>query len=183
MTSVNMKQMQALRRSLGLKNIGYGSQPGVPYVCPAFTEIDFPFAVIPEDILLCGPIVIPFNPLEESDPALMKWLDSGPTVLTNLGSHIVSDEKLAREMVGAFRILLDYHDNKGRSSKIQVLWKVKADGDIQRTIDEIVGKEIKEGRIRVVAWLDTEPVSVLQHPNVICAVHHGGANSFYEGIW
>ena len=183
MNSVTIKQTHALRKSLGLKALGYTPQPGVPFICPAIPEIDYPLAIIPEEMVLCGPIITPFDPLEESDPALMKWLDNGPTVLINLGSHVVANENLAREMVSAFRILLDYHDKKGGPSKIQVLWKVKADGDIQRTIDEIVGKEIKEGRIKVVAWLDTEPVSILQHPNVVCTVHHGGANSFYEGIW
>ncbi|KAF8551422.1 UDP-Glycosyltransferase/glycogen phosphorylase [Imleria badia] len=177
--SVNIKQNQALRKSLGLKK----SEPGVPFICPALPEIDFLFPIIPEEIVLCGPIIMPFDPLEESDPALMKWLDNGPTVLINLGSHAVANGKFAREMVSAFRILLDYHDKKGGSSKIQILWKVKADSDIQKVIDEIVGKEIKEGRIKVVAWLDAEPVSILQHPNVVCTVHHGGANSFYEGVW
>ncbi|KAF8555814.1 UDP-Glycosyltransferase/glycogen phosphorylase [Imleria badia] len=180
MTSVKMKQMQALRRSLGLVNVNFSSQPGVMYICPALTEIDFPFAVIPEEILLCGPIIMPFDSLEESDPALMKWLDNGPTVLINLGSHVVSDTKVARDMVSAFRILLDYYDKKGGSSKIQVLWKAKPNGDIQKVVDEIIGTEIKEGRIKVVAWLDAEPVSILQHPNAICTVHHGGGNSFYE---
>ena len=181
MTSEHIKPIQALRGSLGLKNT-FGLRPGVTYICPALTEIDFPFAVVPENLLLCGPIVLPFDPLEESDPVLMKWLDNGPTVLINLGSHVVSDELLAREMASAFRILLDYHDRQG-SRKIQLLWKARAEGDIQNVVDEVIGKEIKERRVKVVAWLDAEPISVLQHPNVVCTVHHGGANSFYEGVW
>jgi hypothetical protein len=183
MTSPRFKQIRALRGSLGFKALfGPKRYSGVTRICPALTEIDFPFAVIPENMLLCGPIVMPFDPLEESDSALMKWLDNGPTVMVNLGSHVLSDEKLAREMAGAFRILLDYHDRQG-SSNIQVLWKAKKRGDIQEVIDEIIGKEIKEGRVKVVAWLDAEPVSILQHPNVVCTVRHGGANSFYEGVW
>ncbi|KAF8550450.1 UDP-Glycosyltransferase/glycogen phosphorylase [Imleria badia] len=182
--SAEMKKIQALRRSLGIDNIfGPERYHGVTFICPALTEIDFPFAVIPEDMLLCGPIVMPIDPLKESDPELMKWLDNGPTVLINLGSHVVSDEKLARQMTGAFRILLDHHDKKTGSGKIQVLWKAKADGDIQKVLDEVIGEEIRHGRVRVVAWLDVEPVSILQHPNMVCTVHHGGANSFYEGVW
>ena len=156
MTSVNIKPIDALRASLGLKNQSgirrFRPYPGVTRICPALTEIDFPF---PENALLCGPIIIPFDPLEESDPALMKWLDNGPIVLINLGSHVVSDEKHAREMACAFRIMLDYHDQQG-SRKIQVLWKVKACGDIQKAIDEIIGKEIKEGRVKVVTWLEAD---------------------------
>lgn len=131
---------------------------------------------------LCGPIVIPFEPIEERDPALTKWLDNGPTVMINLGSHVVSDDKIAREVGGAIRILLDHHNTKG-NGQMQVLWKAKASGDVDRVVRDMVGKEIKEGRVKVVAWLDPEPVSVLQHPNVVCTVHHGGANSFFEAVW
>ncbi|KAH0828094.1 hypothetical protein J3R83DRAFT_3753 [Lanmaoa asiatica] len=143
-TVVYNKQVHALRRSLGIKS-AFGDRPGVMHICPALAETDFPFAVIPEEILLCGPIVMPFDPVEESDPALMKWLDNGPTVMINLGSHVVSDGKLAREMASAFRTLLDYHDQNS-DGKIQVLWKAMANGDIQTVLDEVVGNEIKEGR-------------------------------------
>lgn len=184
MISTNFKQMQALRKSLGLTAAVFGKQPysGITCICPALPETDFPFTVIPKEIVLCGPITMPFDPLEESDPALKKWLDNAPTVMINLGSHIVADEKLAREIASAFRILLDYH-GRTDASKIQVLWKAKASGDIQTVIDEIMGKEIKEGRVKVVGWLEAEPISILQHPNVVCTVHHGGANSYYEGVW
>ncbi|KAG9311634.1 hypothetical protein JVU11DRAFT_7866 [Chiua virens] len=95
---------------------------------------------------------------------------------------VESDEEFAREMAGAFRILLEHHDQRG-SDGMQVLWKVQAKGDIQEAINETIGKEIREGRVRVLAWLEAEPISILQHPNVVCVVHHGGANSFYEGVW
>lgn len=182
-TAVKSKRIQTLRRSLGLDDIFAGARyPGVPYICAALTETDFPFTVIPDDVFPCGPIVLPFVPLEESDPALMRWLDNGPTVLINLGSHVLSDEKVATEIATAVRTLLDYHNQQG-FRRIQVLWKAKADGNIQKVVDEVVGKEIKEGSVKVVAWFDIEPVSILQHPNVVCTVHHGGANSFYEGVW
>jgi hypothetical protein len=181
-TSLHMRQHQSLRKSLGLKTmLGPTISPGVLHICPSFAEIDFPFAIIPQELILCGPIVMPFDPLQESDPALMKWLDNGPTVMINLGSHVDSNEKFAREMASAIRIAMDYHDR--RQSKIQVLWKAKTKGNIHAVIDEIIGKEVREGRVKVLAWLDAEPVSILQHPNLICTVHHGGANSFYEGIW
>ncbi|KAG8214161.1 hypothetical protein J3R82DRAFT_10936 [Butyriboletus roseoflavus] len=186
MTSTQIKQFLALRRSLGVnttpKELGNQLGCGVTHICPALVETDFAFTLIPKHLHLCGPIIIPFDPLEETDPALMKWLDDGPTVMVNLGSHVVSDERVAREMASAFRILLDYHNQRG-ASKIQVLWKVMESGDIQGAIDDIIGKEIKEGRVKVLPWMEAEPVSILQHPNVVCTVHHGGANSFFEGVW
>ena len=101
--------------------------------------------------------------LEESDPALAQWLDNGPI---NLGSHVVSDEELAREMVSAFYVLLDYRDTMSQSSNIQVLWKVKAYGDIQNVVDEIIGKEIEEGNVLVGrrAGLDIASIRTLYGP-------------------
>lgn len=183
LTSAHMNQFLALRRSLGITSaIGTIFRPGMTYICSALAETDFPFAAIPEEIHLCGPIIVPFDPLEESDPVLMKWLDNGPTVMINLGSHVLADEKIAMEIAGAIRILLVHHEKKG-TSRMQVLWKAKASGNIENAIRDVVGQEIEEGRVKVLAWLSAEPVSILQHPNVVCTVHHGGANSYYEGIW
>ncbi|KAH0834892.1 hypothetical protein J3R83DRAFT_10538 [Lanmaoa asiatica] len=90
--------------------------------------------------------------------------------MINPGSHSVSDDKLTREMASA---LPDYHGRNGAE-------KAEADGDIQTVINKIIGKEIKEG---ILAGLEAESVSTLQYPNVGCTVHHGEANSFYEGVW
>ncbi|KAG6379763.1 hypothetical protein JVT61DRAFT_10300 [Boletus reticuloceps] len=121
-SSTNIKQTYTLRASLGLKDIyGLRPPPGMTYICPALAEIDFPFTIIPKDILTCGPILIPFDPLEESDPEIARRFRREP--------------------------------RKGDGYRI------------------------------LVAWLDAEPISILQHANVVCAVHHGGANSFYEGVW
>lgn len=179
-TLEQLKQIENLRKSLGLRSIFSLPYPGVKYITPALVETDFSL-VIPEEICPCGPIVMPFDPLEEIDPALMKWLDNGPTVMINLGSHILANANFAREMAGAIRILLDSRD-RNRLGNIQALWKVKANGEIQTVVEEIIGKEMKEGKVKVVAWLEAEPVAILQHPNLVCTVHHGGANSFYEGV-
>ncbi|KAK0744029.1 hypothetical protein B0T18DRAFT_304913, partial [Schizothecium vesticola] len=36
--------------------------------------------------------------------------------------------------------------------------------------------------VKMVEWLDAEPTAVLGTGRVACAVHHGGANSFLEGV-
>ncbi|KAG9316542.1 glycosyltransferase family 1 protein [Chiua virens] len=183
-TDANVRPIQALRTSLGLpSDVGFRACSGITHICPGLIETDFSYAVIPKELRLCGPIVLPFDPLEEIDPELKKWLDDRPTVMINLGSHVESDVKFARAVTGAIRILLACHDKERSDRQMQVLWKVKANGDVQRAIDEIVRKEISEGTVKVVPWLNVEPVSILQHPNVVCTVHHGGANSFYEGVW
>ena len=61
---------------------------------------------------------------------------------------------------------------------IQVLWKLKS--DVTDDLNTIIGAEVQADRIRIVRWLDTDPVAILQTGSVACMVHHGGANSFYE---
>ena len=156
--------------------------PGAPYLCPSLPETDFPF-VVPENVTSCGPLVFPFVPVEESDPELARWLDRGPTVLVNLGSQCVIDEESTRELAKGLRVMFA---SVGVDPDVQVLWKVKqavSNERIRDVIQEIVGKEVRDGRVKVVEWMEADPASVLAHGRVVCSVHHGGANSYNEAVW
>jgi hydrogenase maturation factor len=50
-------------------------------------------------------------------------------------------------------------------------------------VERVLGEEVKAGVVRVVDWLEAEPMAVLESGVVVCAVHHGGANSFLEAVW
>jgi hypothetical protein len=68
---------------------------------------------------------------------------------------------------------------------LQVLWKLTTQEDIQATgkgscIHDILGRDMESGAVRIVKWIEAEPTAVLEEETVICAVHHGGANSFLE---
>jgi hypothetical protein len=45
-----------------------------------------------------------------------------------------------------------------------------------------LGDDIASGRVRIVDWFEAEPMAVLESGTVVCAVHHGGANSFLETV-
>ncbi|KAL0570196.1 hypothetical protein V5O48_011770 [Marasmius crinis-equi] len=180
-TTLRFKALDAYRKEYA--NIPFGFYefkiPDAPYLCPQFPETDFPFYV-PEHVTSCGPLILPFRPVEEEDPELAGWLDKGPTILVNLGSHTVSDETNVRELATGLRVMFA----SGRvDKKTQVLWKVKVKVKGGAEIEEILGKEIRDGRVKVVDWIKAAPVSVLVHRNAVCTVHHGGANSYNEGIW
>ncbi|KAL0574019.1 hypothetical protein V5O48_007941 [Marasmius crinis-equi] len=178
-TKPRFKMLDAYRKEhAGLQTGFYEVKiQGAPYLCPSFPETDFPFH-IPEHVTGCGPIIFPFVPVEEADPELAAWLENGPTVLVNLGSHVISDKEFLRELGMGLRIMFASVEG------VQVLWKVKlkVSGD-RDVVDGILGEEIKRGRLRLVEWLKADPVSALVHSNVVCTVHHGGANSFNEGVW
>ncbi|KAF5373765.1 hypothetical protein D9758_000857 [Tetrapyrgos nigripes] len=148
--------------------------PDIPYLLPALPQTDFPDLLVPSNVHMCGPILFPSSPLDTCDPETSKWVNNPgmKTVLVNLGSHIVSNVTRVRELAGGLRILLS------KFNEVQVLWKVMADGEIRDTLKEVVDPD----RMKVVHWLEAEPAAVLRHPNVICSVHHGGANSFFEAV-
>ncbi|KAK0196224.1 putative UDP-glucoronosyl and UDP-glucosyl transferase [Armillaria mellea] len=177
-SSPKIQELVQYRQKLGLNNTIPMFEPymgDAHYLCPATPETDFPCA-IPDNVTLCGPILVPAVPVEEKDPELASWLDGGPTMLVNLGTHAVFDENNACQLAKALRIVLD-HDRS-----IQVLWKVKAHDDVKASLHDILGSDMAKGRVRIVDWLDVEPLAILRHPNLVCTVNHGGANSVYEGI-
>ncbi|KAK3294448.1 uncharacterized protein B0H64DRAFT_418347 [Chaetomium fimeti] len=47
---------------------------------------------------------------------------------------------------------------------------------------EALWKYPRDGVVRIVDWLEAEPMAVLETGVVVCAVHHGGANSFLEAV-
>lgn len=145
-------------------------------------EADFPLTVIPENVKAVGPIILASASAVEQDAELATWIKKAPTVMINLGSHVDYDEKAAREMVGAIKILLEQTD-------VQVLWKFnkRKDKDGAVAVDfpmdfvkNMLGGNIE--RLRMTKWLSIDPPAMLETGNIAAAVTHGGASSFYEAM-
>ncbi|KAF4591727.1 glycosyltransferase family 1 [Ophiocordyceps camponoti-floridani] len=144
-------------------------------------ELDYP-GLVPPHIITCGPIMRTAPSVGESDPELEAWLARGPTVYVNLGSLFFIDEEQALEMARALAVVL------GEGGGRRVLWKLKrmdeygvaeAGHPVFDALAGVIGSE----RVRIVIdWLEAEPLSILSSGHVVCAVHHGGANSFYEAV-
>ncbi|KAJ8120421.1 hypothetical protein O1611_g10370 [Lasiodiplodia mahajangana] len=152
----------------------------VPHICPSLPEIDLPLR-FPSNVYNCGPIMLPSPDITESDPDLLEWLRKQPTVLMALGTHFEAYAATVREQAIGLRVLLDARPD------IQVLWKLKteetSEDDGKESLKTILGKEIESGRVRIESWLKPDPVAILRSGHVICAVHHGGANSYFEATW
>lgn len=156
-------------------------------------ELDFPVHV-PNNVIPCGPIVLPSKPVEEADPELATWLKRGSgTLLVQMGTLWDSDgeaEKLTRnisEIARGICVLLD------KVPKIQVLWKVKippkpdspsmsaTNHPLSSTEDPTAQLSPHLGsRVRIVPWLQVDPSSILSSGHIIAIVHHGGGNSYGE---
>ncbi|KAK3175643.1 hypothetical protein K4F52_010097 [Lecanicillium sp. MT-2017a] len=135
-------------------------------------ELDFPL-IIPPDIKPCE---------------LAVWLAKGPTIFVSLGSLCHIPEDWAVELARALKKVLGVSDTQAATgSKLQVLWKLRKYGDYGDTepgcrIQDIFGEGVSNDRVRIVKWVDADPVSVLRSGHVVCAVHHGGANSYNEVV-
>ena len=123
--SPSLKPLLAARKELGLNTkmpVFKGYQPDLAYIIPGLQELDYPY-VIPKNVTCCGPIVRRFPSVDESDPKLAKWLTNGPTVLINLVSHVQSDTEDATRIASGIQTVLE------RYASVQILWKLRYDGD------------------------------------------------------
>jgi len=155
--------------------VGYNQcDPEVLHLVPATRAIDWPFSVIPPNVIGCGPILPSSTPLAQVDPELARWIAARPTLIINMGSHVTYDAGQANEILSAIEQCLDKYPN------IQVLWKCRRN----KAADEDDSEEKPlDPRIRAITWLPSSPVACLTaSKSVLAYVHHGGANSFYEAI-
>ncbi|KAK0220219.1 hypothetical protein IW262DRAFT_1383384 [Armillaria fumosa] len=176
-SSTKLRELDRYRRKLGLTDTNPVFDPYKPqgrYLCPATPKTEFP-CIIPDNLTLCGPILPPVSPVE-GDRELAAWLGHSPTILVNLGTHVNMNEMGVRQLAIALRILLD------RERKVQVMWKLRTHNDCKASLRDILGADMDGGRVKVVDWLDIEPLALLRHDNLVCVVNHGGANSFFEAI-
>ncbi|KAF5562487.1 UDP-glycosyltransferase 84B2 [Fusarium phyllophilum] len=119
----------------------------------------------------------------EIDPSIAEWLNQGPTIYVNLGTHHKSKSTEAHEMSKAFRKVLEHADTLHSAGKpLQILWKLgrvpdeegnvpKGDsytGEWALVTDELQAY-IKQDRVRVTDWLVAEPKSVLESRSIICS--------------
>jgi UDP:flavonoid glycosyltransferase YjiC (YdhE family) len=146
------------------------------YLIATAPECDFKFPFIPANVTACGPMILPFPPLHTADPDLESWLKQRPTILFNLGSLYISTEEISVTIASALKIVLE------RLVDLQVLWKLNMVEGSREKAEEILEKQIKEGRVRIETWLKAEPNALLGSGSVVVSVHHGGANSYFEAV-
>ncbi|KAL7916513.1 glycosyltransferase family 1 protein [Trichoderma velutinum] len=159
---------------------------GVKILVSSIPELDFPLK-IPSHVIPCGPIIRRCQPLEETDVKLADWLAEGRTIYVNMGSVVKVSEEQAIEMAKALKTVMDTFNSQTEKARLQVLWKLKKKGrysvyEPTCSIAKILRHELAHDRVRIVDWIQAEPISILRTGNVVCSVHHGGANSFNEAI-
>lgn len=158
----------------GKMTVGYNQcDPEVLHLIPALPQTDWPFSVIPRNVVGCGPILPASKPLVEIDPELARWLAARPTVVINMGSHVTYDAGQANEVMSAIEQSVNRHPD------IQILWKCRKTVQSEPNIADAP----LDSRIRLVSWLPATPAACLtSSKSVLAYVHHGGSNSFHESV-
>lgn len=155
-------------------------RPDRIHLSPALKELDWPMDV-PDNVIPCGPILLPVASVKDQDPDLDRWLQKAPTILVNLGTLYAPDPNVAREIASGLKAFLDTWD-----ANTQILWKLPKHpydkGDIYQSAIESLRKESETDRVRIQPWFEVEPMAMLETGRIVCSVHHGGANSWYEAI-
>ena len=146
------------------------------YICPYIAEADYnDFPPIPKNIVGCGPIMVPSLPLTSKASAdLLSWISKRETILINLGTHMDTDPESAVAISKGVKNVLEAKEN------LQVLWKLRYKWEDNPEMAVLVKPLIEAGTLQIRPWLDIDPPSLLENGKVVCAVHHGGANSYYE---
>lgn len=149
--------------------------PAVPWLTQTLPGAHLPFARIPQNVKLTGPINL--AGLEEKSPEakeLLEWVQS-PTMMVCLGSGFRFHEDQARIMLEAL------HNVLIEEPGVQILWKL---AKMETFEDQFLKNSVKEsgGRLRIETWLEVEPPTLLQEGNIVLYVHHGGAGAFHDAI-
>jgi hypothetical protein len=157
------------------------------FLVGSLQELEFPEMVLPSHILPCGPIIMSAKPLGDVDPGLGAWLSRRPTLYINLGTICKIEEERALELARAVVVVLEQAQLTAfLASGLQVLWKLSKFGqystDTGSKMHKILNHWVDEGWVRIVDWLEPEPIAVLESGHAACIVHHGGANSFNEAV-
>jgi hypothetical protein len=146
----------------------------VHVICPSVRETEFPLEV-PANLGLYGSIVLDTIPIEVSDPELNVWLNRGETVLMSMGTHFHYSESQVEAVIQGFL------NSVNHGSDTQLLWKLPDKPKFENVIKEALRDRRDRERFRIIEWFDADPASVMKHPSVVAWIHHGGANSYFEG--
>jgi hypothetical protein len=142
-------------------------------ILASLPELEYPHVPNPRTVF-AGPILTPTKPVSTDNyPEIAAFLDRGRTILINLGSLFTYTEADAYAIAEAIiQARARLHDRGG----FQVLWKLRELKQFEQLIRERLGEDV-EG-VRLETWIDPPATSVLQHPNVLAVVHHGGASEY-----
>lgn len=149
-------------------------------MCMGLPELEFP-GVRPSHVIPVGPILLPSSALNIVDPELDAWINHPKaegmfTISFALGTHAVLNQLQAEELLRMFSELME------QRSDIRVIAKIMRAGTYDLPLlDELEG-QFGSHRLKIVEWMQADPISLLRTGKVDLSIHHGGSNSYHEAL-
>lgn len=139
-------------------------------VCASVMDMEYPHVAAP-NVVYPGPILLPVPPLAPAEhPDLAAFLARGRTIVVNMGSNFWYTEEDVRNVAKAVVMARERCGDKG----FQVLWKLNGKKTFETVLEDCLGKH--RDSVRTEEWIEPPALAVLQHPNVVALVNHGGAS-------
>lgn len=170
------RSLDAARHSIGLPgSVLEANQDdrSRAFIHASLAEIEYPHVPRPLTVY-AGPILTPVAPLSRADyPDLAGFVEGGPgrVVYVNIGSlfsySAVDVRAVAEAYVAARKRLADH-------GGFRMLWKLPRAEEYTDILNEVLGE--KRTDVRIEEWVDAPALAVLQHPDVVLSVNHGGAS-------
>lgn len=169
--SAHVRAVRALRHARGIRRTPLCDLPF--HLIPSILNLEFPHKP-PNNAILAGPMVVPVPPLnEDGDAFLHTFLNRRRTVLFNMGTLF---EFTPADVEAAADAFLQARHRLATSGGMQVLWKLPRAESFGSILDEKLHGEDRDA-ILVQEWIGPPSLAVLQHPNIMVSIHHGGAST------
>jgi hypothetical protein len=170
------RRLDAARKEANLQGsiLSAAWENAVCSIYPSLLEIEYPHTPHARTVL-AGPILTPVPELSQADyPDLSAFLSRGRTALINMGSLFKYTAEDAAAVAAAIALARSQLDQRG---SLQILWKLPGAAAFAAYLDEHLGQQsLRQDWVRIEEWIDPPALAVLQHPNVVVSVHHGGAS-------
>ncbi len=141
------------------------------FICSSVMEMEFPHIPSP-NVVFPGPILVPVPPLSSATyPDLTAFFDRKRTIVINLGSNFWYSHEDVESVADA---ILDAQQRCQEKESFQVLWKLNGKKAFEIMLENKFGKQ--SDTVRIDEWIEPDTLAVLQHPNVVAFVNHGGAS-------
>jgi hypothetical protein len=172
------RAIDAVRKEAGLAGSVLTSLEGgsLGSIVPSLPEIELPHVPLPRTVF-AGPILTPVSAITATEHAdLAAFLARGRTALINMGSMFLYTTD---DVIAVAHAIVDARTRLLGRGGLRVLWKLPGASAFAALLDERLGPTTERREwVRVEEWIDPPALAVLQHPNVVVSVHHGGASEW-----
>jgi hypothetical protein len=168
--------LDAARKEAGLSGsvLAPFGQDALCSIFASIPEIEYPHVPNPRTVF-AGPILTPTLALSaKENPDLAQFLERARTAMINLGSLF---KYTADDAAAVATAIADARTRLEPRGGLQVLWKMPGAAAFASMLDAKLGPEDERRNwVRIEEWIDPPALAVLQHPNLVVSVHHGGAS-------